>query len=430
MIRIFLSATLCVAASCAWAQPKSVSLSDCVTQAIEANYGVKIARSREAIAANNIVLTPFLPTVGANARQNYESLGSRETYRSQDDVKRDYSTNTYSVDAGLAWRLFDGMAMFADYDTRRELLREGELNLRNNMENLIADVAQQYCYIVTQQNRLKASRLYLEISMMRYNQAKEKYGIGTISGLEMKQAKIDLNADSSNLVLQQQVIENGYIQLYEMMNVDLRSKMELCDTIAPNESLMLDRLIVSAMEQNTSILMARSGMRLSDLDLRIARSARYPTLDFDAGYRFNHNRNGSAATRFSELHGPSFGFTISAKLFNGLETSRKIRNAKIETQISELTYRQTELGVESSISQLYNIYRKNIAMIGFEAESAEAALLNLQAAMEMYRLGTMSGVEFREIQRSYLQAVDRKLDAIYQAKVSEISLMHLVGQIM
>ena len=41
----------------------------------------------------------------------------------------------------------------------------------------------------------------------------------------------------------------------------------------------------------------------------------------------------------------------------------------------------------------------------------------------------LSGIEFREFQRSYIDAVDRKLSAIYQAKVSELSLLLVSGEI-
>jgi len=57
------------------------------------------------------------------------------------------------------------------------------------------------------------------------------------------------------------------------------------------------------------------------------------------------------------------------------------------------------------------------------------AYLNMDAAVEMYRLGALSGIEFRDIQISYLNAVDRKLRAIYQAKLSEISLLLLAGSL-
>ena len=68
-------------------------------------------------------------------------------------------------------------------------------------------------------------------------------------------------------------------------------------------------------------------------------------------------------------------------------------------------------------------------MIGFEEESREAALLNLEAAREKYRLGSLSGIEFRDIQLSYLNASDRRLNAIYQAKISEITLHLMAGEL-
>ena len=410
---------------------KLLSLEECLKEAIEGNYAVKIARNEQEIARNNHTPAPFLPVLSAGLDQSQDRLSNRDVYRGGEPaVKQDYVANTYTADLSLDWRLFDGMSMFATYDTQKELLKAGELNLRGNIESLVSDISEQYYYIVTEQNRLEAAKLYLAISTLRYNQALEKYNIGSISGLEMKQAKIDLNADSSKLVLQQEIIRNAYITLYEMMNVDLKTKAQLCDTITPNGQLSLEVLRTEAMDRNTSVLLARSGQRVSELDLKIARSSRYPTLDFTAAYRFDHNASGKLAPRFSQLHGATWGFTASIKLFDRLETNRKIKNAKLELDNSELTLQQTQLGVTSEISRLFNTYRKNFMMIGFEQESADAALANLDAAMEMYRLGTMSGIEFREIQRSYLEAVERKLDAVYQARISEINLRYLSGGIL
>jgi hypothetical protein len=53
----------------------------------------------------------------------------------------------------------------------------------------------------------------------------------------------------------------------------------------------------------------------------------------------------------------------------------------------------------------------------------------VEAAMERYRLGSLSGIEFRDIQLGYLNAVDRKLRAMYQAKLSEVALLLLGGLI-
>lgn len=408
-----------------------LTLSECLRMAVESNYGVRLARNRRDMAANDVTLSPFLPTAGVNGRQSQDALHGRNAYRNETAEKKNtYRVNQYTADLTVDWTLFDGLAMFADYDSRRELLREGELNLRGSIESLVADVSEQYYYIVTQQQKYEATKLYLEISSLRYEQAREKYALKTISGLELAQARIDFNADSSQLVQQREVIRNAYIQLFTTMNVDLGGKVQLTDSLTTPAGLKLDELTDYAMMHNTAILLARAGQQLSELDLRIARAERYPTLSFSTAYKFNRNENEASTTRFSQTHGFNWGFRLSANLFNGFETRRKVRNAELGIENSALAAAQAELEVRSNLAQQYNTYRKNLAMIGFEGESAATALLNLQAAMLMYRVGTISAVEFREIQRSYLQAVDRQLLAQYEAKISEISLRYYAGMLL
>ena len=408
-----------------------LTLDSCLRMAIEANYGVRLARIERDIAANNVTFSPFLPDATLNGRQTQDILRGRNAYRNETAEKKDaYRSNQYSADLTVGWTLFDGLAMFAEYENRKELLREGELNLRSSIESLVADVAEQYYYIVTQQNKYEATKLYLAISALRYAQAKERYELKAISGLELAQAKIDFNADSSQVVQQREVIRNAYIRLFTTMNTELGKRVQLTDSITTLSGLDLGELTDHAMEHNTAILLARSGQVISEQNLRIARAERYPTLDFTTAYKFNRSDNEASPTRFSQTHGINWGFRLSANLFNGFETRRKIRNAEKGIEKSELNTAQVEWEVRSNLAQQYNTYRKNLAMIGFEGESAATALLNLQAAMLMYRVGTISAVEFREIQRSYLEAVDRQLQAQYQAKISEISLRYYAGMLL
>ncbi len=410
---------------------QGLTLEECLRRGLESNYGVKIARNDAQIAANNVTYAPFLPTLTARAQQRQDGYAAREVYDQVSlNKESDYTVDTYGADVTLGWRLFDGMGMFATRETARELMRAGELSLRGSMEQLTADIASQYYFIVTQQRRLDAARRYLEISTLRYRQAVEKNTVGRISGLEMKQAKIDFNADSSKVVLQREVLDNAYIKLFELMNVGMGTAASLGDTIVPDGTLQLAGLTASAMDHNTAVLLARSGERVSELDLRIARSSLYPTLDLSAGYRYNRSVNGNYAYNFSDYRGPTWGLTLSVPVFNRLDTRRKIRNASLERENSTLLYERTCTEITSAMAQLFNTYRKNFRMIAFEEESSQAAMANLEAAMVMYRLGTMSGVEFREIQRSYLEAEERKLDAIYNAKISEINLIYLSGRIL
>jgi len=49
--------------------------------------------------------------------------------------------------------------------------------------------------------------------------------------------------------------------------------------------------------------------------------------------------------------------------------------------------------------------------------------------MERYKLGSLSGIDLREVQKSLLDARERLILVEYQAKLAEVSLMLISGNI-
>ncbi|HPT11402.1 MAG TPA: TolC family protein, partial [Bacteroidales bacterium] len=74
-------------------------------------------------------------------------------------------------------------------------------------------------------------------------------------------------------------------------------------------------------------------------------------------------------------------------------------------------------------------YRNNIIVTLFEKENVDVAEKSLDIALARYKLGSLSGLEFREYQNKYLEAINRRLTALYQAKMSEIGLRLLCGEL-
>ena len=214
------------------------------------------------------------------------------------------------------------------------------------------------------------------------------------------------------------------------MNVALQEDGYVDDSIVLREPLQLKDLQENMSQWNTTLLMGKRDQKVSELDLKIARAALFPKLDFDAGYNYSRTKTPEGATSLNRTNGPYLGFSVSMNIFNGLENRRKIKNAKLDVENADLSYQELELQLNADLAQLYNTYENNLHMVSFEKESAEVALNNLDAALEKYKLGELAGIEFREFQRSYIDAVDREVSAIYQTKISELSLLLISGQIL
>lgn len=431
IVLVFILISLYSSSASGQTQPEGnrLTLQNCIKLAMMSNFDILIGQNEVEIAKNNVTLTPFLPTVNASAR-NVQNINNSGTYNADGEKKRSNSNlMNYSAGASVDWTLFDGLKMFATRAQQEQLLADGELAFRGQVENLAQAICSQYYLIISLQNQKSLLEQLVETSRMRYNQALLRYNIGKDSGLEFKQAKIDLNSDSSSLLIQRENLQNAYIELYRLINIPLTSKHSISDTIMMGEQLTLEELLELAKQQNTAILRSRKGEKISELDLKIARSARYPNLSIGSGYTYSYNQAPLYSSRYNDISGFNWGLTLSVPVFNGLETNRRIRNARIEQETARFTVLQTEQNVLASLHQLYNTYLNNIQLTEFETESTDVAAINLEAAMAKYKIGSISGIQYRDIQVSYLNAADRKLKAVYQAKLSEIQLLLLAGEL-
>jgi outer membrane protein TolC len=309
------------------------------------------------------------------------------------------------------------------------LLDIGSLNTVLEIEQLIANVCASYYNVWIQAQLLEAAENIVDISNQRFNIANSKYQIGGISGLEYRQSKIDLNADSSMIMLQQQALTNAYIALNKLMNSDLTKENYVQDTLILLPLFSYDEIVDSTLHYNTSLLISQKGVRLSDLEVKNSLSYFFPTIDFSSGYQYAFAKTPTAMTTQNRSNGWYWGLTARIPIFSRLENVRNNKIAKYELQNAELQYKNVELNVLSALAELYNIYKNNHKLLDFEMENVEITSETLEIAIEKYRIGSLSGVEFREFQRAYIEAVKRLMNASYQAKVSEIGLQLLSGKL-
>lgn len=406
------------------------TLPECIAQALESNYSIKIVRNEACMAKNDLNYSTFLPTLEATAKQNQTRNDSKtEDRQGVENKLSDVKTDNYSAGVALNWRLFDGLEMFTTREKQKELLAMGELAVQQAVENLIVNVSAAYYNVLVQHHKLQAALHSLEVSNERYEEAQARHEIGNRSGLEARQAKIDLNTDSSAYMKQREALKSAYISLNKLMNTDLQSVEYVRDTILLGPLLVLDVLEQKTLKGNTALLMAKKDQRISALDLKNSRAVLFPTLDFNSGYNYNKTEAPSSNTTLNRTNGFYWGFSLNVPIFSRLQNRTKIKNAKIELENAELSYQEAEKETLGDLALLYNAYENNLLMVNFENESANVAAANLDAALVKYKIGSLSGIEFREFQRSYIDAVDRKLSAIYQAKVSELSLLLLSGEI-
>ena len=160
---------------------QKLGLKEAVEIALKNNYDILLSANQKEVAKNNLSLAAagLVPSINGNFSNNNTIQNSKQTLangtkQQQDDAK---NTNTnYGV--SLNWRIFDGLAMFANYERLQRIQASGELNFRMAVENTIANVLNTYYDLVRQNQQIQSLETALEISQMRLKNANNRFKIG------------------------------------------------------------------------------------------------------------------------------------------------------------------------------------------------------------------------------------------------------------
>ena len=411
-----------------------MDLQECLRLGLENNYELQITRNEALISGNNV--TPgnagFLPEVTLNSGYTLRNNNSDQFSAGEEETVQTRNANTGTIDAGvnLNWTLFEGFRVQTNYKRLQEMQTIGELNTRLAVEGFIANLTAEYYNYVQQQIRLGNLKYAVALSRERLRIVESRYQVGSLSRLDLQQARVYFNADSSLLIQQYEILHTSRIRLNEMMGGDVNHLFAAQDTtILFDATLSKQQLLDAALQQNTILLLAGKNKTLSELERKNLQSRNYPYLRLNAGYGFTHYNYNSGTLDHQRNWGPTVGVTLGYTLFDGFNRRREQKNAKISIQNRELEVAQSKLALQSDFANMWMAYQNNIELTNLEIESLENAKLNYEIAMERYKIGDLSGLELREAQNSLLEAEQRLLTAQYNTKLYEISLLQISGKI-
>ena len=109
--------------------------------------------------------------------------------------------------------------------------------------------------------------------------------------------------------------------------------------------------------------------------------------------------------------------------------NRRIQNAKVQQKIQGFAVDQYEIQLRSDIHRAFNTYTTNRNLLEVEQKNYAVAKESSEIALERFRLGIASYLEFRDAQVNLLTAENRLITSIFNIKEQEIELRRLSGKI-
>jgi len=228
------------------------------------------------------------------------------------------------------------------------------------------------------------------------------------------------------------VLRASQVRLNKLMAADnLGADLVLRDSvISINPSLLYDSLVFMTEGRNTSLQIARRNKTVSDYDFKLIAARSYPYLNLSSGYSRGYNTYESSSLLNQKVNGMNYGLTLGINLFDGFNAWREKANARVEIENKTYQYQQVDQQIKGDLITIYYAYQNNLLLLKLEEQNLTTAEENLYIAMERYKLGSLSGLELREVQQSLLEAEERLLSVQYQTKLAELSLQQIAGNVM
>lgn len=407
-----------------------LTIKDAVQIALENNFEIKIASNNLTIDKTNVATgnAGMLPKVtatlvDANSIQNSSQTRQDGTVTALDNAKN----NSLNYGVGLDWTVFDGFKMFAKLNQLKELQKLGEAQLKRTIIAKISAINTVYFDLVQQQQQLAALDTTIVISNQRLALAQNRFTIGKASKLEVLNAQVDLNTDKVALLRQKESYANQKIALNQILARDPKMDFKVIDEVTVDERLVLAELMSLAEKQNPELESEIINKRISELQLKQIKGERYPTLNLTSGYNFAESQSSLGFTTESSAHGLNYGFKASLNIFDGLAQNRNEKIAKIQIENSKIAIEQQSLSLNSELTTAFQTYLTNLELIQLEETNEAIAKQNLSITVDKFRIGTITTLEFRTAQLNYINAKVRYSNAQFQAKLSEIALKELAG---
>jgi outer membrane protein, adhesin transport system len=410
-------------------------LNRCIQTGLERNFNLKVVRNNEAISVNNY--TPgnagMLPEVTASNRFGGTLNSTVQNFEDGTSAAGGYLHNrSGSAAVNLGMTIFRGFQVQNTYQKLGQQVELEGLKTQMAIENLVADIVSEYNYYLQQLTLYDNLAYSVSLSRERARIDEQRYLLGSGSKMQLLQSLVYLNADSSRLARQSEVLRSSQIRLNELMAAENPGEdITLKDSLIHiNENLDYDALLAETLAENTGLQIALKNRIITELDYKIIESRSYPYLNLTTGYGYNYNAYQTGNLLNQHMHGMNYGLTLGLDIFDGFNRRRERSNARIEIENRQIRYQEVEQSVKGDLLTIFYAYENNLRLLKLEEQNLEVARENLEIAVERYKLGSLAGLELREVQKSLLDAEERLILVKYLTKIAEISLLQISGNIM
>jgi len=417
-----------------------LSLAQAIALSLENRHNIAIAQAELAIDErnNHPAIAGKYPTIdlAANLQTGYTNQNNPASFLTTLNSFQSGITPS----ARLDWILFDGYRVRTTEKQLSQIVQQGEIEVKLAVQQTTEQVILAYYNALIQAEQLDVLREILKLSYDRINYQEVRKQFGQSSGFDVLQTTDAYLNDSTSYLIQVDNLDRAYRNLNIVMGLDdIRTEFELTtplDYDAPTYEI--NALRTKMMGNNYQLQNLAMVRELANTNTKIAESAKYPTIALGTQASYNANLSSGSGTfgdgRSLELDAVvartfNYGINVTAsyRLFDGGTRKINIENAQTRELIAQQNISQTKQQLTGELENTYYTYLNQVRLYELTQARIENAERNIEIAEERFKGGQINSFDYRTVQVNYINASQARLNALFNLKNTETTLIRLTG---
>ena len=435
------------------AEPKTVSLDECLTIALSDNPTVKIAdmEVERLDYSKREVIGQLLPTIDFGATysrmlakqvmyMNMDGFGdmggsgndgaeenSRAGEKKDNGIKMGLD-NSYSLGFQASLPLIAPQLWKSIGVSDTQILRSLE-SARQSRQSLVNQVKNAYYTLLLAQDSRKVIQESYDMAALTNRTYQQQREAGAASDYDVLRTSVAMKNIEPEIVQADIAIKQARLQLLILMGLDSNFELEAASQLSDYEASMYETVLSINPDYS-----GNSDLRLLDIDskllkqnLDIQKLAFVPTLSLTANYNWTSMSNGSPFSNFRWNPYSTIGVTLSVPIFHGGQRINKVKQAKIQFAETQWQRENLERSISMQVDLAIDNIQLNVKQIASSSESVAEADSAHTIMEKSFGIGAASYLDLRDSELSLTRARLAYYQAIYNYLVAGSNLELLLG---
>lgn len=401
------------------------TLQECIDYALANNTTLQKTVLQKASAQEDYLQSKsaLLPSLTASTNQNvsytpWVASGISSDGYSKASVDKVYYNGTYSVMGN--WTVWNGNKNHNQVKLNRLATEAAELDSIQQAQTLQEQIAQLYVQILYSTEAVKVNKESLESSKKNEERGAEMVKVGKMSRADLAQLTAQTAQDQYSTVQAENNVKNYKRQLKQLLQITSSEEFDVAIPSATDDMALasipaLNTVYTSALETRPEIKSYQNAIDQSDLNIKIAKAGKMPTISANAGVSTSTTSMNSNAwgTQIKNNFNVGGGVSLSIPLFDNRSTKTAVNKAIIQKQSSLLDLKNEQTTLYSTIENYWLQANTNQSQFKAAKVSSESAQTSYDLLSEQFKLGLKNIVELRNGKDNLLQAKQNELQAKY-----------------